>query len=711
VEAQSRTGGFLIVVVGAFLTLASFPSAGATEPFGASVTSTVVPDAYQNVVRVAPPDAMNWPHVVVDRTPGSPFEGDLYVIGTKDTLQGNALWTALVVVRSGDGGRTFDAPRLFEAFRGISFSSVVRIVDIATDRYGFLYIAFEGNGILRSIDGGLSWQFLPVFTGFRYVTGLSVDPASGTLYVVATTTTLVGNPPELLVELSNDQGVTWSNASRIVAGGAMYVEEARIAATSGAVVVGYVAPANVSGTWQGAVAAEVSVDRGVTWSPRIVRGSIPREMHSLRMETSPDGVLGFGWRETWDEPIEANVSVRQYGLYASLSSDTGATFSPPVEIVVGASDLYAPEVALAFDNRSRTYAAWSVPPATVNDFGSLYAAVSNATATGFDNASFHVSLQSRDGYLTAQEDLGAGTNGTVYLAWSALNYSDRANFTIDNATSGIFLRSVSGVAEGEMFDESSILVNTTAVVEFRDPIARGKTLRVPWNNSTIVLGELAPNAYEVWIVSGLGDRRAGSLPVQPWGRTVFAVRVEPARTVPPEPFPWFATGAVVAGIILFGAILAGLQYTRINRGNVFQSKLRLLLYEYVKENPGAAFGQIRTTFGLHNGVAAHHLAVLERQGYVRSKSKGRHRWFYPAGDVSLWNDVPLSALQSSILEAVRRAPGIGVRELSRALDRRASSIGDNVKALVREGFLRTERDGRFLRCYPVEGSVAAPSLP
>ena len=142
-EAQSRTGGFLIVVVGAFLTLASFPSAGATEPFGASVTSTVVPDAYQNVVRVAPPDAMNWPHVVVDRTPGSPFEGDLYVIGTKDTLQGNALWTALVVVRSGDGGRTFDAPRLFEAFRGISFSSVVRIVGIATDRYGFLYIAID----------------------------------------------------------------------------------------------------------------------------------------------------------------------------------------------------------------------------------------------------------------------------------------------------------------------------------------------------------------------------------------------------------------------------------------------------------------------------------------------------------------------------------------------------------------------------------------
>src|SRR5439155_509827 len=83
---------------------------------------TVAPDAYQNVIRVAPPDAMDWPHIVVDRNPGSPFEGYLYLVGTKDTIQNNALWTALVVVRSPDGGRTFDAPRLFEAFRGISFS-------------------------------------------------------------------------------------------------------------------------------------------------------------------------------------------------------------------------------------------------------------------------------------------------------------------------------------------------------------------------------------------------------------------------------------------------------------------------------------------------------------------------------------------------------------------------------------------------------------
>lgn len=709
-DARSRWRGFLIAVLGTVLAMASFPPARAVDPFDASVTFTVAPDAYQNVIRVAPPDAMDWPHIVVDRNPGSPFEGYLYLIGTKDTIQNNALWTALVVVRSPDGGRTFDAPRLFEAFRGISFSSAVRIVDIVTDRNGFLYLAFEGNGILRSTDAGLSWEFHQVFAGFRYVTAVSVDPTSGSLFAVETTTTLVGSPPELFVGISDDQGVTWSDAGRIVVSGAMYVSEARIAAVSGAVVVGYVAPANVSGTWESAIVAQVSVDRGVTWSPRVVQASISREMHSLRIETSPVGALGFAWRETWHESIGNNVSIQQNGIYAALSSDAGATFSAPVQIVVGAYDLYAPEVALALDNRSRTYAAWSVPPATLNDFGSLYAAVSNATATGFDNASFKVSLQARDGYLTAQEDLGAGTNGTVYLAWSALNYSDPQNFTIDNETSGIFLRTVSGFAVGQMTDPSRLLVNTTAVVEFRDPIARGTTLRIPWNGSAIVPGELAPNAYDVWIVTALGDRRAGAMPVQPWGRTVFTVRVEPARTGPPGSSPGFVAGAIIAGIIALAAVFAALLYTRINRENVFQNKLRLLLYEYVKENPGAAFGQIRSMFGLQNGVAAHHLGVLERQGFLLSRSKGRHRWFYPAANVSLWKELPLSPLQSSILETVRRVPGIGVREMSRAMDRRASSIGDNVKALVHEGLLRTERDGRVLRCYLVDESVEAPGI-
>ncbi len=66
----------------------------------------------------------------------------------------------------------------------------------------------------------------------------------------------------------------------------------------------------------------------------------------------------------------------------------------------------------------------------------------------------------------------------------------------------------------------------------------------------------------------------------------------------------------------------------------------------------------------------------------------------------MWRDLPLSALQQALLKEVESSPGIGVRELSRRVDRRASSVGYNVKALAREGVLKTERVGRRVRCFP-----------
>jgi predicted transcriptional regulator len=68
----------------------------------------------------------------------------------------------------------------------------------------------------------------------------------------------------------------------------------------------------------------------------------------------------------------------------------------------------------------------------------------------------------------------------------------------------------------------------------------------------------------------------------------------------------------------------------------------------------------------------------------------------------MWKDLPLSPLQSSIIEAVRRSPGTGIRELARALGRRSSPVAYNVKMLAREGLLRLERAGRMLHCYPAE---------
>lgn len=163
------------------------------------------------------------------------------------------------------------------------------------------------------------------------------------------------------------------------------------------------------------------------------------------------------------------------------------------------------------------------------------------------------------------------------------------------------------------------------------------------------------------------------------------------------PFPWTPIGAGL--LLLAAAALAGFQHTRIGREEVLQRKIRLLMYEHTRDHPGSSFTAIRNAMGLKNGVAAYHLHVLEKQGLVHSVSRSRHHWYYPNGDVSLWREIPLSSLQDSLMKEIGRAPGVGIRELARAVDRRASSVAYNVKALVREDMLRTERVGAKVHCF------------
>src|SRR2546428_5540502 len=191
------------------------------------------------------------------------------------------------------------------------------------------------------------------------------------------------------------------------------------------------------------------------------------------------------------------------------------------------------------------------------------------------------------------------------------------------------------------------------------------------------------------------------MPIRTWGRTTFTVHVTLSSGEPPHPalLPWEITaGAALA--VLGGAVLIAVQHTRLARQAALQREVRRLMYRFIRDHPGCSSSQVRGAVGLQNGAAPYPLGVLGRQGLVRSKTRRRHRWYYPDGDVTLWRELPLSPLQSSLLEEVRRRPGVGVRELARHMDRLASSVAYNVKALARDGVLRTEQKGRKLQCFP-----------
>jgi predicted transcriptional regulator len=94
--------------------------------------------------------------------------------------------------------------------------------------------------------------------------------------------------------------------------------------------------------------------------------------------------------------------------------------------------------------------------------------------------------------------------------------------------------------------------------------------------------------------------------------------------------------------------------------------------------------------------------VLNREGLVRSVSKGPRRLFYPT-DVQVPRDgVGLHAIQERILVAVREQPGMSVTDLAEGLDVSRQVVLYHARKLVRADLARLERQRARLRVFPTE---------
>src|SRR2546426_857310 len=568
--------------------------ATALSPLQASLEYTIDPGAYNNSVRAAPTSAMIYPRIAIDRDPASPRDGTIYVVGLQYAPNGSCGNPA--VVRSLDGGRTFDAPHVTPlCLSGLS-------LDVTADN-GTLFAASWGPRFLRSTDGGISWEILATIGNASAPASLAVDKVTGGLHLA------------------------WSTA-RWPDFGPVYASSS------------YADPA----------------------------------------------LLPQGCWDAWGNATQTFVSV---------SVDGGRTFfaprlagGPPGWSAISFGD------AVAFDTRSRLYVTWhSIAPNWTA--ASVYVANSTDLGQGFESSSFTTRLQVGGGNSTAQENLALGLNDTVYLLWVAFDPSGDPNRT------GIFVRGIAGEAKGNLALTSP--TSASVDVQVRDASTGAIAYHAAWDGSPVTVPNVPPASYEVRVSVGNESSVAGRMPVRTWGRTTFTVHVTLSSGETPHPalLPWEITaGAALA--VLGGAVLIAVQHTRLTREAVLQREVRRLMYRFIRDHPGSSFSQVREAVGLQNGVAAYHLGVLERQGLVRSKTRRRHRWYYPDGDATLWHELPLSPLQSSLLDEVRRRPGVGVRELARHVDRRTSSVAYNVKALARDGVLRTEQKGRKLRCFPAD---------
>ena len=144
-------------------------------------------------------------------------------------------------------------------------------------------------------------------------------------------------------------------------------------------------------------------------------------------------------------------------------------------------------------------------------------------------------------------------------------------------------------------------------------------------------------------------------------------------------------------------------YTRLRKEEVLDNETRGMIRGCVYADPGIHYHEILRRLRLPNGKAAHHLMTLEREGYIRSRSDGRLKRFYPV-DMKLADASPmLDRFQRAIYDALREKDGMSQREIARALDVSFTSVNKHINRMASMGVVLLVRKGMSVRCYLVNG--------
>lgn len=149
-------------------------------------------------------------------------------------------------------------------------------------------------------------------------------------------------------------------------------------------------------------------------------------------------------------------------------------------------------------------------------------------------------------------------------------------------------------------------------------------------------------------------------------------------------------------LAVMGPLLA---ITQRGEGGIF-TRGRLL--GFIEAHPGIHFSALRDALELGNGVTAHHIQILEKEGRVISWMDGRVRRFASSGvDQSRLQEIqnPVTGMQIAILQVLSESGALGIHtgELRTKLATSRQLLSYHMKQLSERNFVKSSGRGRSLR--------------
>ena len=154
------------------------------------------------------------------------------------------------------------------------------------------------------------------------------------------------------------------------------------------------------------------------------------------------------------------------------------------------------------------------------------------------------------------------------------------------------------------------------------------------------------------------------------------------------------------------SLLAWLHFghKRVLRNNVLENETRNAVYLCIRDNPGINTSSLSQLLGMNIGTLRYHVELLCRMGKVVPEPNSRGMRYYvdtgtcPGLERKVAGYLNEQA-KSRILNVVLQHPGSTRKEIASRLIMSGANVTWHMKPLLRDGIVRDEKRGRFVRYY------------